>query len=142
VIKSYSISYMHFGKNMAKIVKFIFFLIIFISVFLVAMNRRGNPFLDVLNFLNYFLYSMLSHLSNTLLFSFFITRDHECEQDFDCPKSTCMFSWKPTCVKPYFLMVNQYRYNYCACTWAMCLLRFCYKIQWFFFDKKIQWVFI
>ncbi|RHN67905.1 hypothetical protein MtrunA17_Chr3g0107831 [Medicago truncatula] len=43
-------------------------------------------------------------------------RDHECEQDFDCPKSTCLFYWKPTCVKPYFLMINQHRHNYCACT--------------------------
>jgi len=56
---------------MAEIVKFIYVMVIFISVFLVSMNVEGNPFFNVLNFLNYLLHNILSHFSNTLLLSFF-----------------------------------------------------------------------
>ncbi|KEH34505.1 Nodule Cysteine-Rich (NCR) secreted peptide [Medicago truncatula] len=100
---------------MTRIVKFIF-----ISIFLVAMSNPnfnpGDPFLDVLNFLNYFIHNIFSHLNNTLSFSFFITTGRKCKQNSDCSKEICVFPWKPTCVEPYFLMILIKRYNYCTCT--------------------------
>jgi len=36
---------MHMGENMAKIVKFIYVMVIVISVFLAVMNVEGNHFL-------------------------------------------------------------------------------------------------
>jgi len=38
VIKPYSISYLQRGKNMSQIVKFFYVKVIFLSLFLVAMN--------------------------------------------------------------------------------------------------------
>lgn len=105
---------MHMEENMVEIIKFIYVMVNFISVFLVSMNVEGNPFLNVLNFLNYLLHNILSHFNNTLLLFFFITTGRKCKQDSDCPEYICTFPWKPTCVEAYFLMYN--RQNYCTCT--------------------------
>lgn len=83
---------------MVKILKFIYVMIIFLSLFLVATNVNGNQFLIFLTFLSYSVHNIIYYFNNIFLFSFFITAINKCSQDSHCPKDMCKKPSKPRCV--------------------------------------------
>jgi len=134
------------GKNMVEIVKFVYVIIIFISLFLIAKNVEGKPVFSFFNSLRYFLHNILSHSSNIHLLSFFVTTGRvKCIKDYGCQNKSCQFPLKPyiprnrvtckddsgcelklcklplfpKCLKPYFLFLST-KEGFCACNWAMC----------------------
>jgi len=58
---------------MSEIVKFIFLMIIFLSLFIMTMNVDGNPFYILLKFISSFLHNIFSNLI-TSLYSFFLSQ--------------------------------------------------------------------
>jgi len=50
VIESYSICYMQRDNNMAKTLKFVYTMILFLSLFIVAKEVHGKPFFSLFKF--------------------------------------------------------------------------------------------
>jgi hypothetical protein len=83
---------------MAGIFKFVYAIILFISIFFVATKVGGKPLFhssqySLWIFILQFVLNLLSWTSNISLFSYFITADliHECETDEDCPLRSCVY---------------------------------------------------
>ena len=85
-------------KNMTKIFKFVYAMILFSFLFLVEKNVVRKLFFILFKLLFYF-FTFLSHFSNISLSFLFITAYIiECKTDNDCPISQLkMYAWK--CVK-------------------------------------------
>jgi len=82
---------------MAKILKFICVIILFLSISLVGADFDCKPFLSFFEFfIVYIVHNILSHFSNIIPLYFFITaytdlhdnnpESYECEVDEDCPQ--------------------------------------------------------
>jgi len=56
---------------MTKIVKFVYVIIIFISLLVVAMDVDGTHFVSYTSFSNYFLYYISSHFTKIIYSTFF-----------------------------------------------------------------------
>jgi hypothetical protein len=87
VMKSYSIFYIEI-KNMFKTLKFVYAVILFFSVFLVAMNVGGNLFFIFFKFLYLVCCShiiFLSYFTNIVLLPCFVAEIIQCVTDADCP---------------------------------------------------------
>jgi len=91
IIKSYSLCYMKIGNNMATIFKIVYVMILFLSLFLVAMNVDGKSFFILFKFPFTLLdtHNLMYNFINRILFSFIITAYVECETDADCPEIMC-----------------------------------------------------
>lgn len=97
-IKLYYIFYIQRRKNMAKILKFICVIILFLSVSLVGADFDCKSFLSFFEFLLFTLYIIFYPILVTLFhYIFFITaytdlhdnnpESYECEVDEDCPQN-------------------------------------------------------
>jgi hypothetical protein len=94
VIKSF-VTYNTMGKNMHEILKFVYFMSIFLFIFLDSMNINGKPFFLFL----YFLRNILPQFNYIHLFTFFIaTGVLECTSHFECEKKRCPAPLEPRCI--------------------------------------------
>jgi len=74
-------------KNMVKIIIFVYFMTLFLSMFLVTPKDDGKPFISqFFNFLLYIVHNILSYFINNILFSFSIIGSIECISNIDCPQ--------------------------------------------------------
>jgi len=79
---------------MAKLVKFVYVIIVFYTLFLVGTEIVCELFFHPFQISFYF---FLAHFSNIILFFFFNTAGHACTSDADCEQSMC----EPFCVGGY-----------------------------------------
>jgi len=80
---------------MDKVFKFVYVMIIFLSLIVVATNAQSKPFFKLPS--SFFLTNILFHFSYTLFFSFLITEIPRCFNDGHCPPDMCTFGVKPKC---------------------------------------------
>ena len=100
---------------MTKIVKFVYVIIIFISLLVVAMDVDGTHFVSYTSFSNYFLYYISSHFTKIIystfffLFFFFISAGpiRICSDDDDCIGYWCPLSIQPRSTKPICRLVEK-----------------------------------
>lgn len=74
---------------MAEIFKFIYIMIIFITIFLVPSNYGSNIFINIYNFFYYFVHNIYQILSKFLILFFNIGGDTRCVRDTDCHLFGC-----------------------------------------------------
>jgi hypothetical protein len=86
-------------KNMDKNFKFVYVMIILLSLFIVStqMTYKRTIFISFLNFLLYFVNNILSHFNNIIFSLFFITGIFQCKRDRDCPSIFGFFKEKYRC---------------------------------------------
>ncbi|KEH40458.1 Nodule Cysteine-Rich (NCR) secreted peptide [Medicago truncatula] len=84
---------------MAEIVKYIYVIIIFLSLFLVATNIEGKLFYRFQISFFYFGHNILLYFCYLILFSFFITTAFfRCKNDFDCVHKRCRGPMRAKCI--------------------------------------------
>ena len=95
-----TISYMKRKVNMTEIVKYVYVIIIFLSLFLVATNIEGKPFyrFQIFFFTSYTIFYRI--FCYIILIFFFITGTYfRCFKDSDCIKKLfCRPPLKPKCM--------------------------------------------
>lgn len=84
---------------MAKIVNYVYSMIIFLFLFLVATKAERKPFITFKIFFPnlYTLYYPIL-VAALILISFFITRVYQCIADSDCQPWMCSLGMKPKCI--------------------------------------------
>jgi hypothetical protein len=97
---------------MVKIIKFVYVIIIFMSIFIIATNANGKShYFAILkfNFIITFCLIFFPFLFLTFLyFSFyFIVVFNECGEDADCPQAMCFKTFVAKCINN----------NICACVY-------------------------
>ena len=80
---------------MAKIVKYVYVMIIIISLFLLAMNARGNPVLIIFIFLSF----ISTQFYLILVKLFLLSISGYCLFDADCVTPVCNFHEKRKCLQ-------------------------------------------